>query len=356
MEKLFKLSRSEYIKAKSWADYLFHHAPQTAMYFDNNTLPSEILNRKRDLDSLSCVLDMFDSVQEIESIKYFKQAKMKEITKELRPSFNQYMGFALKIRKNHDIKSALSFKPIFHYMKFLEDMVYEGEITPNTFYEYITHLRILCDMASCTEGLPNTNIDKASQKAIIRIKDYMKKMDNEVNNDDYSIKSYTGDELVKIIDGVKDEKVKTVLEVMMETGLRLANMETIYLNTKWTRENGATKIVPNNDNTIALLSMSTYKQTICLPLELFNKLKKFADDKNVFRIDRNIIEKSVKESATEQGMPYFSIHSFIATFAYRLYNQLISQGYGDKEAKEFVAKKLRHKSTELVEYYIKSAS
>lgn len=348
---LFKLTKNEYIQAKSWADCLLHNAPQTAMYFDKNFTLSEIIEKQNQLKTVS---ESGLSLQDIESLRFFKNNNIRNIVKYLRPSFNQYMGFAFKIRKCSDVNNAITPKVMHHYIKLLENMVHEGDITPDTFYEQISYMRILCSMATATDGFRDINIDNMTQKAVARVKEYLAKLENGIIDKNHSLKIYSDEEIAKIIDGVKDEKAKIALEVMNKTGLRTANIETMCLNTKWYREHHITRIVPTNENTVALLSMSTYKHTVTLPPELFAKLKKYADENNIFRINGDFIRKLAKESAKEQGFDDFYMPSIIATFANRLYHKLINEGYGDAVAKEMVAKKLHHRDTRLIDYYIAS--
>ena len=41
------LSEHERIQAKSWADYVFHNAPQTEKFFDKDTSIGDIKNRQQ---------------------------------------------------------------------------------------------------------------------------------------------------------------------------------------------------------------------------------------------------------------------------------------------------------------------
>lgn len=169
MENYFKISEHHFIQAKSWADYLFHNAPQTAMYFDKNVSLSETIEKR---NQLKAVRECGDSLQEKESLNYFKTANIKSILKKLRPSFNQFMVFAYN-RGSRDINSAISPKTMLYYIKLLENLVYEGKITPYYFNEQISYMRILCAMSTATEGLPDINIDKMTTRGTQKVKEYV---------------------------------------------------------------------------------------------------------------------------------------------------------------------------------------
>ncbi|MCR4912847.1 MAG: site-specific integrase [Lactobacillus sp.] len=349
------LSDHERIQAKSWADYVFHNAPQTEKFFDANTSIGDIKNRQEQKIEAR---NNGESLQAKETMKYFERSNVTTITHNLRPSFNQYFEFALKGGATN-IESALSTKTMLKYISFLEEKVYSRDITPDTFKEYASRMRILASMVTSTEGLPTLNIDKMTTRATNNIKAYVEKMkdtDKPVINDKHKIHAYTSNEMEKIIDGIKNEKVKLALEIIKETGFRIENAETLFLNTQWKKVGPKQWEREYTDaNKVAIVSKGNQRHTVTLSPELFNRLKEYVNKNKVFHIDRSTIQKNAKKSAKEQGIKYISIHNFRATVAYRLFNDLIDEGYSENEARKAVSKKLYHGRGDITIYYVRSA-
>lgn len=351
------LSDHERIQAKSWADYVFHNAPQTEKFFDANTSIGDIKNRQEQKIEAR---NNGESLQAKETMKYFERSNVTTITHNLRPSFNQYFEFALKGGAS-DIVSALSTKTMLKYISFLEEKVYSRDITPDTFKEYASRMRILASMVTSTEGLPTLNIDKMTTRATNNIKAYVEKMkdtNNPVINDKHKIHAYKNDEMEQIIEKVKNEKVKLALSIIKETGFRIENAETLFLNTQWK------KVGPKqwerehtDENKVAIVTKGNQRHTVTLSAELFNKLKEYMNkNNNIFHVDRSTIQKGAKRTAKKYGIKYISIHNFRATVAYRLYNELLEQGYAEKEAKRLVSKKMCHGRGDITIYYVRSAN
>lgn len=349
------LSDHERIQAKSWADYVFHNAPQTEKFFDKETSICDIKNRQQQKIEAR---NNGESLQAKETMKYFERSNVTTITHNLRPSFNQYFEFALKTGAS-DMEQAISPKMMMKYIKHLEQKVYDRKITPDTFKEYASRMRILCAMSTATKDLPDINIDKMTKKATNRIKDYVKKhegTETEVVNDKHKIHAYKNDEMERIIDNVKNEKVKLALEIIKETGFRIENAETLYLNTQWKRisaKKWEREYTP--ENKVAIVSKGNQRHTVTLSPELFERLKQYVNKNKVFHIDRSTIQKHAKRSAKEQGIKYISIHNFRATVAYRLFNNLLKEGYSENDAKKAVSKKLYHGRGDITIYYVRSA-
>ena len=351
------LSDHERIQAKSWADYVFHNAPQTEKFFDKETSICDIKNRQQQKIEAR---NNGESLQAKETMKYFERSNVTTITHNLRPSFNQYFEFALKTGAS-DMEQAISPKMMMKYIKHLEQKVYDRKITPDTFKEYASRMRILCAMSTATKDLPDINIDKMTKKATNRIKDYVKKhegTETEVVNDKHKIHAYKNDEMERIIDNVKNEKVKLALQIIKETGFRIENAETLYLNTQWKRisaKKWEREYTP--ENKVAIVTKGNQRHTVTLSTELFKRLKEYMNkNNNIFHIDRSTIQKGAKRTAEKYNIKYISIHNFRATVAYRLYNDLIEEGYTDKEAKRLVSKKLCHGRGDITQYYINSAN
>lgn len=169
MENVFKLSEYDRIKAKSWADYLFRHAPQTAMYFDKSISYPELLYRQRQLKKIS---DQGLPLQELVALNYFRKANISSIIRDIRPSFNQYMEFSFK-RGACSLRATVSPTTMLYYVRFLLNQVYEKEITPETFHKHIYHMRIFASMANATEGLPKLNIDKLTIRETQKVNEYV---------------------------------------------------------------------------------------------------------------------------------------------------------------------------------------
>ena len=351
------LSEHDGIQAKSWADYVFHNAPQTEKFFDKETSLGDIKNRQQQKIEAR---NNGESLQAKDTMKYFERSNVTTITHNLRPSFNQYFEFALKTGAS-DMEQAISPKMMMKYIKHLEQKVYDRKITPDTFKEYASRMRILCAMSTATKDLPDINIDKMTKKATNRIKDYVKKhegTETEVVNDKHKIHAYKNDEMERIIDNVKNEKVKLALEIIKETGFRIENAETLYLNTQWKRisaKKWEREYTP--ENKVAIVTKGNQRHTVTLSTELFKRLKEYMNkNNNIFHIDRSTIQKGAKRTAEKYNIKYISIHNFRATVAYRLYNDLIEEGYTDKEAKRLVSKKLCHGRGDITQYYINSAN
>ena len=85
------------------------------------------------------------------------------------------------------------------------------------------------------------------------------------------------------------------------------------------------------------------------------RLKQYVNKNKVFHVDRSTIQKHAKRSAKEQGIKYISIHNFRATVAYRLFNNLLAEGYSENDAKKAVSKKLYHGRGDITIYYVRSA-
>ena len=349
------LSEHERIQAKSWADYVFHNAPQTEKFFDKDTSISDIKNRQQQKIEAR---NNGESLQAKETMKYFERSNVTTITHNLRPSFNNYFEFALKNGATN-IVSALSTKTMLKYITYQEERVYSREITPDTFKEYASRMRILASMVTAIEGLPNLNIDKMTKRATNNIKEYVKKhegTETEVINDKHKIHAYTGDEIERIIDGVKNEKVKLALQIIKETGFRIENAETLYLNTQWKKGvNNKWEREYTDANKVAIVSKGNQRHTVKLSPELFERLKQYVNKNKVFHVDRSTIQKHAKRSAKEQGIKYISIHNFRATVAYRLFNNLLEEGYSENDAKKAVSKKLYHGRGDITIYYVRSA-
>lgn len=125
------------------------------------------------------------------------------------------------------------------------------------------------------------------------------------------VKTYSNDEIEKIINNIKEEKVRIALALIKEQGLRINEVTTIYLNTKWVEEGNTAKMIETNENSFVLISTVPKKRTIVLPSNLFNKLKEYADNKKIFRIGEQHIRNKIKESAQEQGFKEFSIKDLL---------------------------------------------
>ena len=352
------LSDYERIQAKSWADYLFHNAPQTAKFFDPNISLSEIKSRHEQKKEAR---DRGDSLRASETSKYFERSNATTITHNLRPTFNQYFEFAY-INGNRNINNAISPKVMQKYLQFLEQKVKDRKITPDSFNEYVSRMKILVSMSSATEGLPTFNIDKMTTKIKARVDNYVERMkntDNPVINDKHKIHAYKGDELERIINRLEQDgqgKIATSVRLISETGFRIENATSLQLNTQWKRV-GNRKYVreKTDDNKIAIVSKGTQRHTVTLSPTVFNLLKIFSDNDDRFILKQADLRKAVKEACKKEGIKYISIHNLRATVAYRLYHNLIANGYSEQEALQIVSNQLYHGRTDITLYYIRSA-
>lgn len=353
------LSDFERMKAKSYADELFHNAPQTAKFFDPNISLSEIKSRHEQKQEAR---DRGDSLKVSETMKYFERNNVTTITHDLRPSFNQYFEFAYA-RGNRGLYSACSHKTMHNYVQFLENRVKERKITPDTFNEYLSRMRILASMVTATEGLPELNIDEMTKRASYRIDNYVKEMkntDNPVINDKHKVRAYKGDELERIINRLEKDgnyKIATTVRVIEATAFRIENASSIPLNTQWRRigyRNFEREFTP--DNKIAIVSKGNQKHTVTLSPELFDKLEKYADSDGKFIIDQNEVREAVKKACEKEGIKFISIHNLRATVAYRLYRDLKATGHSEQDARQIVSNQLYHGRTDITMYYINSAN
>lgn len=350
------LSDYERAKAKSWADELFHNAPQTEKFFDPNISLSEIKSRHEQKQEAR---NEGKSLQLSETSKYFERNNVTTITHNLRPSFNQFFEFAYKNGNRH-INNAISPKVMQRYLQFLEQKVYDRKLTPDTFSEYVSRMKILASMSTATKGLPDLNIDRMTDKIKNRVNAYVEKMKNTNNpvvNDKHKVHAYTGDELEKIIDNVKGEKEKISLEIIKETGFRIENATVAPLNTQWKRigkKEWIREYTP--ENKIAIVAKGNQRHTVTISPELFEKMKENADKDNIFIVNQNDLRDATKQSCEDSNIKYISVHNIRATVAYRLYNELKEKGYSEKQARQIVSNKLYHGREDITMYYINSAN
>lgn len=355
------LSDDERNIAKSWATNLLHNAPQTEKFFNPNISLSEIKSRHEQKKEAR---DRGDSLRASETAKYFERSSVTTINKNLRPFFNQFMEFAYK-GGNRDANSAVSPKVIRNFLHFQEDRVYSREITPDTFKEYASRIRILASMATVTKGfqeLPIEKIEKMTQKSQDKVKAYveeMKNTDNPVINDKHKIRAYTGDELERIINRLeKDGKGKMAASVRLisETAFRIENATSFQLNTQWKRV-GYKKYEREYtmSNKIAIVSKGNQRHTVTLSKELFDLLKQYVDSDGRFILKQDDLRNAVKEACKKEGIEYISIHALRATVAYRMYRDLKATGYSEQDALQIVSNQLYHGRPDITLYYIRSA-
>lgn len=347
-----ELTDFERIHCKSWADSLFHQCPLTAKFFDKNISIDQIPTRQEQKIQAK---NNGDSLSHAETSKYFEKSNVTTITHNLRPQFNIYMQLAFKNGATN-VNQALSPKKMQAYVKWREQQVYDKKITPDSFKEYMSKLRILANMSTVTENFPDINVDKMTSKASARVKEWFEKnkdSDPQIN-DKHKIKAYKADEPERILEQVKNEKVKLALEVILTHGFRIENASRLPLDTAWKKINGKWERVPA-EGKVAIISKGTQRHTVTIRQDLFERLKEFANSKNVFHVSKRTIQDVTKKAAEKAGVKYISVHNFRATQAYRLYHQLKETSvYTEEEIKKLVSRNLFHGRTDITDYYLKS--
>lgn len=352
------LSEHDRIVAQSFANELFHSAPQTAKFFDLKTDLSEIKSREEQKREAR---DAGKSLKPSETAKYFERSTVSTIQDNLKPTIINFMEFA-KSRGATNLQSALSAKTILKFFQFQEERVEKREITPDTFKTYVGRIKMMAEMSTATTGLPNLDIDKMCDRAIEKANDYVKKMENTENPvvlQKHAIRAYTGNELERIIEKIDDDKIKAVVSIIKEHGFRIRNIANVYLNTQWKKVN------PNDPrtwvrervdaDTIAVRGKGNQKHTVTLSKELMQKLKKYADKNNEIHIKQNDIRNAVKRACEANNIKYISVHNLRATYAYNLYKDLKANLYDEQTTRAEVSKKLFHGRTSITMHYVNSA-
>lgn len=355
-ETIEGLSEKEKIHCKEWADTLLHNAPQTKDFFDKNISLSEIKNRQEQKEEAR---DLGKSLRADETSKYFIRSNATTINKSLRPQLEIIMRFGYQNGAS-DTDQALSPKMMLKYVQFREKQVYERTLTPDSFKAIMSKIRIFGHMSTATKGFPNVDYQKMTDKATKRVNEYIKAhkaTDNPVNNDRHKIHAFTNGEEQKIIQGVKNEKVKVALELIDKHLFRIENASMVYLGYKWEKIYGKWERVKTDEPKIALVSKGTQRHTVTLEQELFNKLMKFSEKRkgyDVFHVSKRTIQNNVKKSAEALGIKS-TVHNLRATAAYKLYNKSLNADYSESEAKKIVSNKLFHGRLDITSYYINSA-
>ena len=306
------LNNHDRIQAWSYADELFHNAPQTEKFFDANIQLSEIKNRQTQKNEARAE---GKSLQASETSKYFERSNVTTITHNLKPELRHYFEFALKTHKVPNVKHALSFKILKEYVAFREQQVYDRKIQPNTFSEYMSRIRIMCSMSTATEGFPNVNVDKITKQATERIKEYVeaqKNTDNPVVLEKHKIHAFKNGEEKIILENIKNPKVKIALELADKYMFRNENCSTVYLHKEWQRdENGNFKRIYTDEYKIALVAKGNQHHTVTLDKETFEKFERYANKKTgVFHISPRTLQYNVKTVAERLGLKEPLLHRF----------------------------------------------
>lgn len=353
------LNNHDRIQAWSYADELLHNAPQTQKFFDPNISLGEIKNRQTQKNEAR---EAGKSLQAGETSKYFERSNVTTIKHNLTPEFRHYFEFALKTHNVPNVKHALSFKIMKEYVSFREQQVYDREIQPNTFKEYMSRLRIMCSMSTATEGFPNVNVDKLTAQATERVKEYVKAQENTNNpvvtakHSIYAIQAFNkldNGEDKKIIENIYNEKCKLSMQMVEKYMFRNENVSTVYLGYEWVREGKGFKRVPTDEYKIALVSKGNQHHTITIDKELFDKMKQFANKKGVFHVSKRTLQDNVKKAAEKLGLKS-TVHVQRAISTKKLYAKLRRQGYSEEDAKRIVSRKLFHGRLDITEYYLNS--
>ena len=350
-----ELTDEERIIAKSWADSLFHQCPLTEKFFDKNVDIADIPTRQ---EQKIQAMNEGKSLSHAETSKYFEKSNTTTIKHNLRPQFNIYMQLALKNGAT-SANQALSHKKMLQYVKWREKQVYDKKLTPDSFKEYMSKLRILANMSTVTEGFPNVNVDETTRKATNRVNEWFaKNKDSDPKlNDKRKVNAYKGDEPERIIEQVKNEKVKVALKVALTHGFRIENASTLYLNTQWKKMGRTWVREYTPENKVAIVSKGSQRHTVTIKPELFEQLKEYANKRNVFHVSARTVQDVTKKAAEKAGVKYISVHNFRATQAYRLYNSLKETNlYTEEQIKKMVSKNLFHGRTDITDYYLKSAN
>ena len=350
-----ELTDEERIQAKSWADSLFHQCPLTEKFFDKNVDIADIPTRQ---EQKIQARNEGKSLSHAETSKYFEKSNTTTIKHNLRPQFNIYMQFAFKNGAT-SVNQAISPKKMQEYVKWREQQVYDKKLTPDSFKEYMSKMRILANMSTVTEGFPNINVDKMTKKATNRVKDWLNENGGKDSklNDKHKVNAYKGDEPERIIEKVTNEKVKIALKVILTHGFRIENASTLCLNTQWKKIGNKWVREFTPENKVALVSKGSQRHTVTIKPELFEQLKEYANKRNVFHVSTRTIQDATKKAAEKAGVKYVSVHNFRATQAYRLYNQLKETNlYTEEQIKKMVSKNLFHGRTDITDYYLNSAN
>lgn len=353
MGYLFEMDAYDRTQVNSWVTTLLHNAPQTEKFFDPNISLGEIKNRATQKKEWR---DSGKSLSLSETSKKFERSNVQTM-KLFRNEAEHVFQYAFKYHKASDANQVLSVKNLTRYIEFREKQVYEGKITFNSFSEYMSKMRVLCAISTATENYPNVNVDKNIKKAVDRIEKYAeenKGTDKELATEKHSIHAFTNGEEKQIIAGIKNQKAKLACEIIDRYCFRIENVSTIHLNTEW-KYNGKKWVrVPTDEPKIALVSKGTQRHTVTLDKDLFERLKAFANKKNIFHVAKSTIRDNVKKSAKKLGLKC-TVHNLRATAARNLFYVLQKVGYTYEESLQLVSNKLFHGRKDITLYYINSA-
>lgn len=327
--------------------YIMHRKRE--IFFDASKSLTDIKNRHTQKQEWK---EQGKSLQASETSKVFVRSNVTTMTN-LKNEFRHVMEFAFS-NKLHNVNQALQPKNLINYIKFREEKVYKGENTIDSFKENMSRMRILCSLSTATEGFPNINVDKAINKANARIEAYVKEHPNELVNEKHKIHAFTKGEEKMIIVNIKNEKAKLACEIIDKYCFRIENVSTIHLGTEWKYNGKKWLRVSTDEPKIALVSKGTQRHTVTLDKDLFDRLKAFANNKNIFHVAKSTIRYNVKNSAEELGLKC-TVHNLRATAARNLFYDLMKNGHTYEQALQEVSWKLFHGRTDITLYYINSA-
>ena len=348
MSRVFDdMTDAECITAKSWVDKLLHKAPQTREFFDKDTSLGDIKSRH---------VQKMESLEEgvtkaADRCKTFVKSNVQDITN-IRGQFNIFAQFAFK-NGCTNLNAALSPRVFKNYIEFREQQVKDGELKINSFKTICSDMRILSYFATATEGYRDVNIDKLTNRSYERAKAYVESNQPYEDKKSYS-RVYTEEEFAKIMDGCTNDKFKIAYELSYSQGLRIENVATIFVDTRWVQNEDTHKWSRVEcPGSIALISKGTQRHTLKITNpNVLSGLRRFANDNGMFSCSRRSLESNLKMVCDKMGVEYKTFHGLRYSFANNKMQELMSSGVDYKTARGLVSEMMYHKREAITQHYL----
>lgn len=344
MSRIFDISDREAIQAKSFVDELLHSAPQTSAFFNKDIDIGDIISRHEQKENAK-ENNINDAV---ERCKTFEKSNAQDITN-IRNQLNVYAQFAL-LKGCNSMNQALSPRIVKQYIDFRENQCKNGEITIGTMKAICSNIRMLGYFATSTPKYKNVDYTKLTTRAYNNAKEYIKEHKTEKKSSEKG--AYTKEEFQRIIDNFTNEKFKVAANLSFWQGLRLENVATVYVDTKWQKNDGKWVRVPNA-GTIALISKGTQRHTLKVFPDILDNLRKYKDENCVFRCNKRSLEKHLKTVCDKLGIKKTRWHNLRYSFANRTFRELLKSGVDIESAKRITSESMYHRRSEITKHYLR---
>ena len=346
MSRVFDdMTEFECIKAKSWVDELLHKAPQTKDFFDKNTELKDIVSRH---DQKLASLEQGVTTA-AERCKSFVKSNVQDI-QNIRGQFNILAQYGLR-NGCTNMNAVLSPKTIKNYIEFREQQVQRGELKISSFRTICSDMRILAYFATATPQYRNVDVTQLTTRAYERAKEYVEQ--NNPYDKGVEGKAYTAEEYRAIMDNFPNEKMAVAVELSYEQGLRLENVATVFIDTRWERQEDRSWQRVHHDGTIALVSKGTQRHTITINNpQVLDGLRKYADENGLYSCSRRGLENALRDACHNAGVAYKHFHGLRYSFANRSMEELTSAGVDYRTAKLTVSSSMFHKREEITDHYL----